>query len=143
MTDEEATIRTASAPADAVWAAGRAVRAGAAGVDVLRSALDAARLFALRPPTPGVLAFSVPGGGRWTVVFTSPQGLARFARDRGQVVADWMSTTGADLIDQLPAGVGLLVDPGEEHCVALPALWLHTGAGSGDTADRLTKDSMI
>lgn len=110
--------------ADAVRDASRAVRAGTASVDVLRTALDVAELVAFRPPAPGVLVFDTPGG-RWTVAFTSLRRLARFARDRDQAVVDWMSLSGADLIDHLPVGAGLLMDPGDEHCVALPAMWLH------------------
>jgi len=63
------------------------------------------------------------------VAFTSLPYLARFATssasgDGGPV--EWLSSNGADLIGLLPTDVGLLIDPGQEHAVALPPTWLPT-----------------
>jgi hypothetical protein len=59
--------------------------------------------------------------------------------DTGEGV-DYFSTTGADLIDNLlPTGVGLLIDPDDEHALALPPDWLtpvvpHAGEEAGSSA---------
>ncbi len=129
---------------DDVLAVGQAFRAGAVTVEAVRTALDAAVLVALRPghgAAPGVVVFAMPSGGRWVAVFTSLDRLARFAARRGQTTVDWLSAGGSDLIPQLPPEVGLIVDPGEEHCVVLPAPWLSTGAGSERVIDPLTVNS--
>jgi hypothetical protein len=107
--------------------ASHAFRAGTLSLDVLRAALDRTTIYTLRPKTarPGVLAVDVRDGGRWVVACTSLRGLTEFAAARGETAVEWLSTTGADLIQQLPPRVGLLLEPGTDHAVALPPVWLH------------------
>ncbi|WP_258342228.1 SseB family protein [Saccharopolyspora gregorii] len=62
----------------------------------------------------GVMAAELPGKGRWVLAFSS---LARLARHSGDV--SWLSTTGADLLDQLPRGLGVLVDVDDPHGLPL------------------------
>ncbi|TWE30275.1 SseB family protein [Prauserella muralis] len=66
------------------------------------------------PDRPGVVASSLPGKGRWVLAFST---LERLERRLGAV--PWLSTTGSDLLDQLPHGLGVLLDVGDEHGLPL------------------------
>ncbi|WP_106177738.1 hypothetical protein [Prauserella shujinwangii] len=66
------------------------------------------------PDRPGVVASDLPGKGRWVLVFST---LERLERQLGEV--PWLSTTGVDLLDQLPHGLGVLLDVCEEHGLPL------------------------
>lgn len=81
----------------------------------------AARVLCVRPRRPGFLAYDEPaagvrparpegeghpGGGAWVAVFSS---LAEFGAFTGG--GDWFSLRGADLLDLLPPGHALLLDP--------------------------------
>lgn len=67
------------------------------------------------PDRPGVVASVLPGKGRWVLAFSTLQRLANHCGD-----AQWLlSTTGADLLTQLPHGLGVLVDIGDEHGLPL------------------------
>jgi len=110
----------------------RAFGCGAASVDALRNVLDSMTVFALRPATPGVVVCEVPDFGRWVAAFTSLRCLAWFTTKGGTVETgpvEWLSTSGADLIELLPAGVGMLIDPGQDHAVALRPEWLRRNTG--------------
>jgi hypothetical protein len=48
--------------------------------------------------------------GRWTVAFSTIERLAAYAGE-----CDYFSTSGADLLELIPPGVGLMVDPEDEH----------------------------
>lgn len=52
----------------------------------------------------------VEGRGTWTFVFSTPQRLAAHYGD-----CDLYATTGADLLEQLPVGIGVMLDPDDEH----------------------------
>lgn len=63
---------------------------------------------------PGVVVAEVPGKGRWVLVFSTPERLARCIGD-----CMWLSTTGADLLEQLPFGLGVLLDVQDSHSLPL------------------------
>lgn len=113
-------------PLDLVEAAST-FRAGRCSVDELLAAVRVATFVAAAPATPGLLVFSAQDGSDWTAVFSSMEALARHLSSRGQGQQDvsYLQADGADLLDNLlPAGVGLLIDPGGDHSVVLPASWL-------------------
>ncbi|MER7795580.1 SseB family protein [Streptomyces sp. NPDC097640] len=70
------------------------------------AALRKARLYFQRPEEPGFLVSETAEAGPLVPVFTSLEGLARFAGACG-----WASTTVEDLVGLLPEGVRALVDP--------------------------------
>lgn len=57
----------------------------------------------------------VGGQGRWLPVFTILERLGAFAAE-----CDWLSLTGADLREHLPADVSFIVDPQEKHALVVP-----------------------
>lgn len=63
---------------------------------------------------PGVMMAELPGKGRWVLVFSTPERLARCIGD-----CAWLSTTGADLLEQLPFGLGVLLDIQDSHSLPL------------------------
>jgi hypothetical protein len=63
---------------------------------------------------PGVMVSELPGKGRWVLVFSTPERLARCIGD-----CAWLSTTGAHLLDQLPVGLGVLLDVQDSHSLPL------------------------
>jgi hypothetical protein len=69
-----------------------------------------ATVYGRRPARPGVETVDVAGRGRWTFVFSTPQRLAAHFGD-----CDFYATTGADLLEQLPIGIGVMLDPDDEH----------------------------
>lgn len=69
-----------------------------------------ATVYGRRPARPGVETVDVAGRGRWTFVFSTPQRLAAHFGD-----CAFYATTGADLLDQLPIGIGVMLDPDDEH----------------------------
>lgn len=96
----------------AVAAAVRARRAEPAEFD---AAFATADVFARRmPDQPGVVAANLGEKGRWVLAFSTEE---RFARAHGD--ASWVSLTGADLLGQLPPGVGVLLDVGSPHGLPL------------------------
>lgn len=88
----------------------RAVRAGQLPPDALDSAFDSAIVYAQCPPNPGLFVVDVPGYGKWAYVFSTPSRLAAHAGD-----CQYLSTTGADLLDQAPAGTGIMLDAADDH----------------------------
>ncbi|MCA1278981.1 SseB family protein [Saccharopolyspora sp. 7B] len=79
------------------------------------AAFAGATLYVHRPQDRvGVMAAELPGRGRWVLAFSS---LARLAHHSGDV--PWLSTTGADLLDQLPRALGVLVDVDDPHGLPL------------------------
>ena len=82
-----------------------AVVAGTAEPEELLSVLQGSVVFCEAPETPGVMTVKTPEGPL-VPVFSS---LAELATARGAVA--WFSTTGLDLLDLLPAGHDLLLDP--------------------------------
>lgn len=69
-------------------------------------------MFGVMPDRPGVWVADVPGWGQWTVVFSTVERLAAYAGD-----CRFFSTTGSDLLAQLPQGIGLVLDPDDDHRV--------------------------
>jgi hypothetical protein len=84
----------------------RDVEAGAATAADLHAAFLAAIVYCERAGRPGFRALGGPDGGV-VAVYSSPEQLALA---RGTV--GWFALTGADLLEQLPAGYDLLLDPG-------------------------------
>ncbi|MDW6061311.1 SseB family protein [Streptomyces sp. FXJ1.4098] len=80
------------------------------------AALRKARLYFQRPENPGFLVSETAEAGPLVPVFTSIEGLARFAGACG-----WASTTVEDLVGLLPEGVRALVDPLGKHPFLLDA----------------------
>jgi hypothetical protein len=95
-----------------VVAVARAVLTGQCTPEEFEEAFARATVFGVMPDRPGIQVTEVPGRGRWAVVFSTVQRLAAYAGD-----CRFFSTTGADLLAQLPPGIGLLLDPGDDHRV--------------------------
>ena len=87
--------------------------AGSAGVQELHRAFLRATVFLQAGDRPGLMAFGAPPEGL-VPVWTSE---AEFARSVGP--SAWFSTTGADLLDLLPAGYDLVLDPGGDAALRL------------------------
>ncbi|MFF4992767.1 SseB family protein [Streptosporangium saharense] len=84
-----------------------------------REAFNSTRFYCQATERPGTLALGDPGSGV-VPVFTSLDGLTAYLTARGETEdARWFSTLGADLLTLLPAGYGLLVDPGTGHATVL------------------------
>lgn len=93
----------------------RDVRARRRGPGAFDAAFAQARIFAQRwEKQPGLMASVIPGQGRWVLTFSSRE---RLVRQLGDV--PWLSTTGADLLEQLPRGMGVLLDIGDDHGLPL------------------------
>lgn len=73
-------------------------------------AFAGANVFVRRPEQPGLLVMDLAERGRWMVAFST---LARLAAYEGE--CDYFATTGADLLELIPPGVGLMVDPDDQH----------------------------
>jgi len=68
--------------------------------------------------TPGAIGADAAYGSRsgtWTAAFSSVE---RLKRHTGECL--WLSTTGADLREQIRPSIGILVDIDDEHTVAIP-----------------------
>ncbi|MFE3856650.1 SseB family protein [Streptomyces griseorubiginosus] len=76
-----------------------------ASAQELLDALVTSTVYCVRPDRPGVFVADA-GDGQVVGVCTSLPELARFAGE-----CDWFSTTGADLLSQLPPGVDIVLDP--------------------------------
>lgn len=86
------------------------VVAGRRGLHEFDPVFARATVYGRRPARPGVETIDVAGRGRWTFVFSTPQRLAAHFGD-----CAFYATTGADLLDQLPIGIGVMLDPDDEH----------------------------
>lgn len=93
----------------------RDVRAGRRDPKAFDAAFAEATVFAQRwIDRPGVMASDITGKGRWVLAFSSYERLVRQVGD-----VPWLSTTGADLLEQLPYGLGVLLDVGDDHGLPL------------------------
>ncbi len=85
----------------------------------LQAAFDVSTLYVQRTATddgqPAVVAVGQPGEG-YVAFFTSLEALAAHAGE-----CDWASAPGRDLVDLLPEGYGLVVDPAGTHPAVLRA----------------------
>lgn len=100
-------------PAPGLAEVARRVAAGRAGPAELLECFLAATVFCEAPDSPGVVPALTPQGP----VVCMHSSLAELAAARGS--AAWFSTTGIDLLDLLPAGHDLLLDPASEHVLRL------------------------
>ena len=128
MTSDAAPATEWAADRPDLAAACLAFRSGETCVDSLLAEISRARLYLHRPGCPGVLVTGLPDGRVWACVFSSLPRLA--AAPVGG--AEWYRTVGRDLLQQLPADVGLLIDPGDAHAVALPPDWLARPGGEDE-----------
>jgi hypothetical protein len=83
----------------------RSWRDGSVGADELHRAILSATLFLQARDRPGLIACGLPPDGL-VPVWTSEASLARSLG-----ATTWLSTSGADLLDLLPPGYDLLLDP--------------------------------
>lgn len=105
----------AQAGAAELVAVAAAVRGGRAEPAEFDATFVTATVYARRSTDAvGVIAANLGDKGRWVLAFSSEE---RFARSHGD--AAWASMTGADLLAQLPPGVGVLLDLGSEHGLPL------------------------
>lgn len=86
------------------------VLAGEKPLKAMHAAFAKAIVYVRRPGNPGVFVTQVPGQGRWTLAFSSLERLAAHAGG-----CEYVSMPGADLLGLVPAGVGVMVDPADEH----------------------------
>jgi hypothetical protein len=102
-----------------------AFAAGSIDGAALQAAFETATLFVRRAPSasggPALAAAGPPGAG-YVVVHASLRTLATHSGP-----CDWASAPGADLLDLVPPGYGLLVDPAGPHPAVLPARALSRG----------------
>ena len=75
-----------------------------------------AHVYALCPVRPGLFVMSRPGGAPIVPVWSTIRALRHVMGGFG-----WLACTGAELVVQLPAGVGFLIDDGLPCSIALPA----------------------
>lgn len=90
--------------------AARQVRTGQRSHEQFQEAFNEATVYAERPPRPGVVVWDAGERGRWTVVFSQLQRLAAHAGE-----CSYLATTGADFLDLVPDGIGVMLDPNDEH----------------------------
>jgi hypothetical protein len=76
----------------------------------------ASRVYTLCPVRPGVFIMSRPGAAPIVPVWSTVRELRRVMGGFG-----WLACTGADLVVQLPAGVGFMIDDGLPCPIALPS----------------------
>ena len=89
----------------------RDVWSGRRGATDFMDTFAGARVYVQRPAEPGrLLVVDLGDRGSWLVVFST---LTRLARHVG--VCDYFATTGADLLELVPPGIGVMVDPDDEH----------------------------
>lgn len=88
----------------------RDVWAGSRSPEGFYAAFAESTVYAQRPERPGLMIADLAARGRWTVVFSSLERLAAYAGE-----CEYLSTSGADLLELVPEGVGVLLDPADEH----------------------------
>lgn len=73
------------------------------------------RLYCQATESPGVVAVGPPGAGQ-VPAFTLPEALAAFATGKGETEPpSFFSASGRDLLDLIPEGYAVLVDPGTDY----------------------------
>jgi hypothetical protein len=99
-------------PADELFlvAAARQVWAGQRSHEQFHAVFNEAIVYAERTQQPGVLIWDLGERGRWTVVFSDLQRLAAHAG-----ACSYLATTGTDFLKLVPDGVGVMLDPNDEH----------------------------
>ncbi|MFC4081777.1 hypothetical protein [Amycolatopsis samaneae] len=86
------------------------VWAGERGPADFAEAFATAVVYAERSEQPGLLVTELGEHGQWMRVFSTPQRLYAHAGE-----CPYFFTTGADLLELVPPGVGVMVDPDDEH----------------------------
>ncbi len=85
----------------------------------LQAAFEASTVYVQRTTTddgrPAVVAVGQPGAG-YVAFFSSFESLAAHAGE-----CDWASAPGRDLVELVPEGYGLVVDPAGPHPAVMPA----------------------
>ena len=76
----------------------------------------AARVYALCPVHPGPFVMSRPGAAAVVPVWSTVRALQQVMVGYG-----WVACTGADLVVEIPVGVGVLIDDGLPCPIALPS----------------------
>ncbi|MDA3646366.1 SseB family protein [Saccharopolyspora indica] len=94
----------------------RSVCEGDRPIKAFYAAFAKAVVYAQRPEKPGVFVTDTESQGRWTVAFTS---LDRLAAHAG--ACDYISMPGAVFLELVPPGVGVMVDPDDDHRLPLVA----------------------
>jgi hypothetical protein len=84
-------------------------------LDEFTQRLLSALVYTLCPVCPGLFVMSRPGGAAIVPVWSTTRALRQ-----GMGNYDWSARTGEDLVDQLPPGVGILVDAGMPCPVEVP-----------------------
>ncbi|WP_158104156.1 SseB family protein [Amycolatopsis pretoriensis] len=117
----------------------RQVWSGSRGPNDFVDAFVSALVYVQRPEQPALLVTDLGERGKWMAVFTTLERLAAHVGECG-----YFTTTGSDLLELVPPGVGLMVDPDDAHRfpvlsrMAPPELiaraWAHAGE-RGRTAD--------
>lgn len=74
-------------------------------------------LYLQRPSGPNVqfLTYDMRDEGHWVLAFSSLNRLGRFAGE-----CDWIALSGHDLLDNLPAETGVMIDIHDDHRLSLP-----------------------
>ena len=112
-------MSTATTDAVDLGAALAAWHADAIDAVQLQAAFDASTVYVQRTTTddgrPAVVAVGQPGAG-YVAFFSSLESLAAHAGE-----CDWASAPGRDLVDLVPEGYGLVVDPAGPHPAVMPA----------------------
>ena len=85
-------------------------------IDQFADRFLAARVYALCPVRPGLFVMSRPGAAPIVPVWSTIRALRHVMGGFG-----WLACTGAELVAQLPDGVGFLIDDGLPCSIALPA----------------------
>jgi hypothetical protein len=85
----------------------------------------AARIYTLCPVRPGLFVMSRPGGSAIVPVWSTSRAVRQVMGNY-----EWAVRTGRDLVDHLPADVGVLIDAGLPRPIALPASALRVLCGS-------------
>ena len=88
----------------------REVTDGARELDQFDPVFARSTVFGRRPVRPGVDVVDVAGRGAWTFVYSTPERLAARFGD-----CHFYAITGADLLEQLPVGIGVMLDADDAH----------------------------
>ncbi len=88
----------------------RQVWEGSRGSGDFLDTFATAVVYAQRSEEPALLVADLGERGRWMAVFSTPERLIAHLGD-----CDCFATTGADLLELVPPGVGLMVDPDDVH----------------------------
>lgn len=88
----------------------RQVWEGSRGPGDFMDTFAAAIVYAQRSKEPMLLVTDLGERGRWMAVFSTPERLVAHSGD-----CDCLAATGADLLELVPPGVGLMVDPDDVH----------------------------